>query len=294
MLQVSPGHPLRPAALAPRLVAVLLALPGCAKPPPTEAMLVVQGAEVPGLSSPNKKKGEAFLSPHLGDAFLLMQGWGPRAWQSDHGEPVAREGELLQVKRAPREGFAFVFASDLAERPVPAASWICATSPRPIAMAGVACPELLHRIFIDPEQTVAYGPCNAGPCQVGLVRKGRASWGEVSDLITVHQRRFAGKPWLLATRALHEGKLTGLRLTLLAVEPGLPERLTTSLEEVDGNAHPTMRYLTLRPVFGADTLTLEGTRREVDATTGHETWSKPARRVYRFDGGKIIVEESTP
>lgn len=289
MPQGSPGLPSCLAALT-----ALLAASGCAKPPPTEVLLVVQGAEVPGLSSPNKKKGEAFLNPHLGDVFLRMQSWGPRAWQSDHGEPISREGELLQVKRSPREGFAFVFASDLVEKPVPLASWICATSPRPITMAGMACPDMLHRIFIDAERTVAYGPCNAGPCLVGLVKKNRVSWGEVSDLITIHQRQFAGKPWLLATRALHEGKLTGLRLTLLAVEPGLPEKLTTSLEEVDGNAYPTMRYLTLRPVFGPDTLTLEGTRREVDATTGQEAWSKPARRVYRFSGGKIVVEESTP
>lgn len=262
---------------------------GCTRPPPTEVLLVVREAEAPGLASPTKKQGGALRNPHLGDVFLPMQNWGRKSWKSTEGEPISREGDLLQVQRTPQEGFAFIFAEDLVQAAVPTATWLCSTSPHPISLASLPCPQILSRIWIDAETTVAFAPCQAGQCPLGIARKGRVNWGQSADLLAVQQRRFAGHSWLVVTRALNEGKRTGLQWGFVLVDEGPKEVAKVAFEEVDTSAYPTVRNLTLTPQFRDDAVVLSGNERAQDAVSGRELWVKPAVREVRFSGKTLTI-----
>ncbi|MCS6901979.1 MAG: hypothetical protein RMJ98_20420 [Myxococcales bacterium] len=253
---------------------------------PTEELFVVNKAVVPGLTDPTKKKGTAILNGHLGDVFLAQSSMGHADWQGTvEGQTMERHGELLLVKRSPRDGMAFLFTEDLTARvPVPTSAWICSNAPKPIQLSFMPCQEVLHRIVLSPKMTAAYPPCTGGPCQLGLVHEDKATWIEVENLLSVEQRFLGKVQVLVVSRNQNQPEANGLGLIVFRAAPGLPEMLRVPMDVLDRTDPARLRYRTTRPSFQEEALVLEGTEREMDAATNQELVSRPIREVYRLDG----------
>jgi hypothetical protein len=253
---------------------------------PTEELFVVKSAVAPGLADPTKKKGDTVLNGHLGDVFLAQQSMGHAEWKGTaEGQAMERHGELLLTKRSPRDGMVFLFASDLAVRvPVPTSTWLCSTTPRPIQVSFMKCPEVLYRIVISPDTTVAYPPCSGGPCLLGLAHKDQVTWIDVENLLSVEHRVLKELPVLVVSRNQNDPAVNGLGITVFRASPRLPELLRTPVDVLDRSDPSRLRHRTTKLSFTDDALVLEGTERDLDPTTHQELTSRRIQEIYRSDG----------
>jgi hypothetical protein len=256
----------------------------CAKAIPTEEAFVVKAAMAPGLSEPEDDEPSA-RSLHHGDLVVFAKRGGPLRWAGTiDGEKTTREGNWIEVRRAPRDGGIYTFEGEIERVVVPAASWFCSTSPTPITLAGMSCAHVLNRIRVDDRRVVGFLPCSGEACPLGIVDGKATHWTTVHGLSSLELRQFAGRPLLFGRRGWRKGStVSGTSLVLIEPSLGLQTLAEVEFEEIDARSPTTVTSRQTTPTLDAEGFTLVGARREVDRKTGTEVASTPIRERYRID-----------
>ena len=208
---------------------------GCA--PPSERLSRIGAAEAPVLGEP-EEEGPPQWVLHEGDLVRVVRTVRPRfAWKGlleGGGKVIARDSELIEVRRADGEGTGFGFREDFAgEVEAPTAAWLCRRM-----QAGPECAGRLRRIAVDPggqgRAVLAYEGCYVGPCKVALARGRKVSVLTVDALAEMRVATVQGQRVALATaRWVRAPNWTGGSLVVLHVDEELRRGLEIVTDEVD-------------------------------------------------------------
>lgn len=271
----------RAAHLAASLTALLLAaLAGCG--PPTDRALRVAARETPLLASATADS-PTLAALHPGDLVSAAEAASVPPALSWKGRLEGREaeatGELVAVRRAAGEPVGFAFRAALGgEARAVSAAYLCHRM-----SAGPSCPALLRRIDTGDGGTLAYLPCPAGPCPVGLLRGRKLGLLTIEGLLDVRLATLAGERVALVRALVEHGpQWTRGTLHVLRVGPPLERALLIDTSELDvrGVRHHLKEG---RVDVVGDELRLVGVERWIDSMHGNrELGSRPVAGTYRL------------
>lgn len=249
--------------------------------PAVENALVVESELAPAL--PEAEDDEpASLILRRGEVLLPGRRFSRIKWSGDVlGAKVGRDAEMIEVRLAPRGMYVYVFASDVAEKSVPRTSHFCANAPKSAAFsAALPCSDVLRRYVFPPDEAIAFQACGAGACPIAHAKGESVTWTTVDGLSELYPATLGARRVLIGTahwqRSLAE---TGRSVVVLSIEPGLPKLGELLLDEVDSRTDVVVARSGKVSAHG-DTLELDGTRREVDKTSGRELRTTPVKETW--------------
>lgn len=275
------------------LVFVAVASSGCkstALSPPvhTEKVRVVAVDVAPALpEAEDDEPAAAFL--HRGDVVQTQRELARLAWHGQlEGSPAKRDAEVLEIKRAHRGALVYGFANDFVEATAPVTAHYCRNVPKELSFAGQRCDDVVQRLLLGGDASLAFVPCGSGKCPLARAAGATVVWTAIDGLSDLHLRKLGGRDVLIATvRWVRTTSKTGGSLLVLSPAAGLPKLGEVQLDEIDSSGPRVLNRLGAIS-FGPDTLSFKGTRREVEASTGKELTSAVVDETFALDGDRLV------
>ena len=163
----------------------------------------------------------------------------PVKWKASlDGAALAREGPMLEVRRASGDSPLYGFASDFGvETEVPTAAWLCDKMRSP-----PECARRLRRFLVEGG-VFAYDPCMIGTCAVAVARGRQVQSLAIDGLADVAPALVEGRPVALASARWMKGPgWTGARVHVLRLDH-LERALMIETEEIDSRIAPVTQKM---------------------------------------------------